>query len=55
MKWYYAESGVQRGPVEDEEFEKLTAAGTIQPDTLVWRDGMANWVRRDTISRSPPL
>ena len=55
MKWYYAESGVQRGPVEDEEFKTLTASGTIQPDTLVWRDGMANWVRWDSLSGPPPI
>ena len=55
MKWYYAESGVQRGPVEDAGFQQLTAAGTIRPDTLVWRDGMPNWARWDTISGPPPL
>lgn len=55
MKWYYAESGAQHGPVEDEEFQQLTVAGTIRPETLVWRDGMANWARWDTLSGPPPL
>ncbi len=55
MKWYYAESGVQRGPVEDEEFQQLTVAGTIQPNTLEWRDGMPNWSRWDTLSGPPPV
>jgi len=43
MDWYYAEAGQQRGPVNDAEFERLVQAGTIRGDTLVWRDGMANW------------
>lgn len=43
MKWYYADNNERRGPVEDPEFQALIAAGKIQPDTLVWRDGMANW------------
>jgi len=43
MEWYYAEAGKQKGPVPNEEFERLVTAGTIQPDTLVWRAGMTNW------------
>jgi uncharacterized membrane protein len=41
--WYYAESGQQRGPISTEEFQRLTAAGTIAPETLVWRQGMGAW------------
>ena len=43
MSWYYAEAGQQRGPVTDTELEDLVKAGTVQPDTLIWRDGMPNW------------
>ena len=43
MSWYYAEAGQQRGPVTDTELEDLVKAGTVQPDTLIWREGMANW------------
>jgi len=43
MSWYYAEAGQQRGPVTDAELEDLVKAGTVQPDTLIWRDGMPNW------------
>lgn len=54
MKWFYAEAGQQRGPVEDEEFRHLTASGAVQPDTLVWHDGMASWQRWDAVSGMPP-
>ena len=43
MNWFYALGGQQQGPVDDGQLDALTAAGTITPDTLVWREGMANW------------
>ncbi len=44
MPWYYAENGQQTGPVTDEQFQSLVAMGAVRGDTLVWRDGMANWL-----------
>lgn len=43
MSWYYAEAGQQAGPVDDAQFEQLVQSGRIQPETLVWREGMSNW------------
>jgi uncharacterized RDD family membrane protein YckC len=43
MKWYYADAGRQVGPVEDAQLDELARAGTVRDDTLVWREGMANW------------
>ena len=45
MDWYYVDAGKQAGPVSEPEFEQLAAAGRIQPVTLVWHEGMANWVQ----------
>ncbi|MBI3876939.1 MAG: DUF4339 domain-containing protein [Verrucomicrobia bacterium] len=45
MDWYYAESGQQKGPVSDEQFQNLVRDGVVKPDTLVWHEGMANWQR----------
>lgn len=43
-EWYYADrQGQQRGPVQAHELLALRAAGQIAMETLVWRDGMANW------------
>ena len=41
--WYYVEAGQQAGPVEEPVLEELRRTGRIQPETLVWREGMANW------------
>jgi len=43
MNWYYVEAGNQAGPVTGEELQRLVNIGTIQPNTLVWREGMSNW------------
>jgi len=44
MSWYYAENNERRGPIEDAAFQSLVAAGTIKPDTLVWREGFTDWL-----------
>ncbi|HEV2436824.1 MAG TPA: RDD family protein [Verrucomicrobiae bacterium] len=43
MNWYYADQGQPAGPVTEEQFTELVRSGKIQPDTLVWREGMAAW------------
>ena len=41
MQYYYSHNGTdQLGPVSIDEFRKLN----LPPGTLVWRDGMANWM-----------
>lgn len=44
MSWYYSESNQRLGPVDETAFETLVAQGKIAPHTLVWREGMANWM-----------
>lgn len=44
MVWYYAEGDRQRGPVSDEEFQEMVDRGRVREETLVWKDGMENWV-----------
>jgi hypothetical protein len=43
MKWYYVENGQQAGPVEETDFPQLARTGKLRADTLVWREGLANW------------
>lgn len=52
MSWYYAQDSDRRGPVSDSEFEALVANGTIKPETLVWQEGMPNWVPLATVPRA---
>lgn len=44
MSWHYLEGSEQRGPVTDADFEALVRGGTVRHDTLVWREGMAEWL-----------
>ena len=43
MTWYFVNAGQQAGPISDLELDQHILAGKILPDTLVWRDGMAEW------------
>lgn len=43
MKWYYAEAGRQKGPVDDASLDQLVAQGVVRGDTLVWSEGMDAW------------
>jgi len=43
MQWFYATGGQQQGPVDEAQLTQLRGAGTIGEETLVWREGMANW------------
>ena len=43
-QWYYGSSAGQNGPVEEGELRALIASGGVGPETLVWRDGMKDWL-----------
>jgi len=43
MKWYYASGSERLGPVAQAEFEQLVTGGVVKAETLVWRQGMADW------------
>lgn len=60
MTWYYAIGSERKGPVTEAELDQLAAQGELRSDTLVWRDGMADWKplaeARPTAARDqPPL
>jgi GYF domain 2 len=43
MDWYYSQQGQQRGPVSTEQLTGLARSGVVTGQTLVWREGLANW------------
>lgn len=43
MNWYYSVNGQRVGPVTDQEMARLVAEGTVTAETLVWKNGMAEW------------
>lgn len=42
--WSYAVMGQELGPVPESEIRILIASGGIAHDTLLWQDGMTDWV-----------
>lgn len=44
MQWYYALNGQRLGPVSQDELAKMVTEGVIKGDTLVWSQGMTDWV-----------
>lgn len=41
--WYFSRDNQQQGPVSLAALQELIASGQVQPDTLVWRNGMQTW------------
>ncbi|SNY95169.1 SPFH domain-containing protein [Flagellimonas pacifica] len=43
VQYFYAVNSAQQGPVSFEQLQALFAGRTINRDSLVWKQGMANW------------
>ncbi len=59
--WFFARDGKQEGPVGFADMEQGVRLNQISRDTLVWRDGMAQWIKagdvqelQGVLSKSPP-
>ncbi len=44
VQYYYAHNGQQAGPATFEQLSALFANRTVNKDTLVWKQGMQNWM-----------
>jgi uncharacterized RDD family membrane protein YckC len=53
MNWHYVEQGQPSGPVSDEQFAELVRTGKINATTLVWREGMADWLPYQQVALNP--
>lgn len=51
MNWYYARGDQRMGPVDDTQIAALASTGQITGQTLVWREGMADWVPWSRVPR----
>ena len=54
MNWYYTLAGQTYGPLSETDLDALVQAGTLQPTTLVWQKGMANWLTYSEARGSAP-
>ena len=48
-QWYYAQQGQQRGPVSKRQLQRMAASGELQPDDLIWHEGLADWAPASSI------
>lgn len=46
---YVAVNNQQTGPFNEEALKQMVAQGTLTPDTLVWKQGMANWSKASEV------
>jgi hypothetical protein len=47
--WYLARDNQRYGPYLMAQLKKMTEAGQIQPNVLVWKEGMPNWVEAGSL------
>lgn len=52
--WNYVQNGQPCGPVETSAMQALLRDGTLHADTLVWQEGMTNWVAASTVPEFAP-
>ena len=55
MNWYYVDAGAQAGPVDEAQLQQLVLNGKIQPNTLVWHEGMPAWTPYSQAVPSAPM
>jgi uncharacterized RDD family membrane protein YckC len=47
--WYYSRGENQEGPVPIEQLQEMLRNGAIQPDNLVWTEGLTQWTAAQMI------
>ena len=48
-EWYYSIGGTQYGPVSSSELKRLAASEELQPDDMVWKEGLKAWVKANAV------
>src|SRR5437773_8108720 len=58
-QWYYETGGAQTGPVDRKTLEILIAKNVISHKTLVWTEGMSEWLPasrvKGLVTAPPPM
>ena len=47
--WYLAIDGDELGPYDMAEMKSMVPTGELTRETLVWKEGMADWAAADTV------
>jgi hypothetical protein len=52
--WYYTNEGKQMDAVTMKELKRLVGDGTLKPTDMVWKEGMARWIRASSVKELFP-
>ena len=52
--WYYTNEGKQMDAVTMKELKRLVNDGSLKPTDMVWKDGMARWIRASSLTELFP-
>src|SRR5881227_2589691 len=52
--WYYTNEGKQMDPISMKELKRLVGDGTLKPTDMVWKEGMARWIRASSVKELFP-
>lgn len=55
VQYFYAVNGQQAGPVSFDQLKALFANRTVNKDSLVWKQGMANWTAIKDVEELKPF
>jgi hypothetical protein len=53
--WYYDDLGAEHGPVDESVLRQMLVAGQLDPETLVWNDGMPRWLAASQVPGLVPM
>ncbi len=55
VAYHVVQNGQDVGPFDMGALSQMVSAGTLTKDTLVWKQGMADWVKAETVQELQPL
>lgn len=55
VQFFIAVNGQQQGPFDAAGLQQQVASGALKPDTLVWKQGMANWSKAGEVGEMAGL
>jgi hypothetical protein len=54
-KFFYASDGQQKGPISIDEIKQLITTNKFNKETLIWKEGMANWTKASEVGNIASL
>lgn len=52
--WFYGKDNTQHGPVSDLEIRNLVTSGQIDMNTVIWKEGMTDWIPMKDVPEFSP-